>query len=92
MVAPNASNFAWSLRVSPDVLYAGADPGALFKSGDGGNSWAELPGLTSHSMSLVDIAERVGHTSEAAFNRAFKRRLRQNPGAMRRTLLADMST
>ena len=32
----------------PNVLYAGADPGALFKSEDSGRSWKELKGLSNH--------------------------------------------
>jgi photosystem II stability/assembly factor-like uncharacterized protein len=32
----------------PEVLYAGADPASLFKSEDGGASWREMEGLTSH--------------------------------------------
>lgn len=32
----------------PGVLFAGVDPGALFKSGDGGQTWVELSGLTTH--------------------------------------------
>ncbi len=32
----------------PGVVYAGADPGALFKSHDWGTSWEEVPGLTNH--------------------------------------------
>ncbi|HEV2690703.1 MAG TPA: exo-alpha-sialidase, partial [Bryobacteraceae bacterium] len=33
----------------PGVVYAGADPGALFRSGDWGKSWEEVPSLTAHS-------------------------------------------
>ena len=33
----------------PSVLYAGVDPGTMFKSEDGGESWKELTGLTNHS-------------------------------------------
>jgi len=43
--------------------------------------------LANARLPLIDIAERVGYSSEAAFNRAFKRRFKQNPGAMRRILL-----
>lgn len=32
----------------PKVLYAGVDPGALFKSEDGGKNWSEVRGLTDH--------------------------------------------
>jgi hypothetical protein len=36
-VEPSASN--------PDVVYAGAEDAALFRSDDGGKTWRELPGL-----------------------------------------------
>lgn len=32
----------------PDVLYAGADPGALFRSEDRGNTWTEMTALSRH--------------------------------------------
>ncbi len=32
----------------PDVLYAGVAPAALFRSQDGGATWQEMKGLTSH--------------------------------------------
>lgn len=32
----------------PGVLYAGVDPGALFKSEDAGQTWRELPALRKH--------------------------------------------
>jgi len=32
----------------PGVVWAGADPGALFKSEDGGQSWAEVAGINDH--------------------------------------------
>lgn len=32
----------------PRVVYAGADPGALFRSQDWGASWEEVPSLTNH--------------------------------------------
>jgi photosystem II stability/assembly factor-like uncharacterized protein len=38
----------WHMEPSlddPDTVYAGAEDAALFKSTDGGQSWAELPGL-----------------------------------------------
>ncbi|NOT45692.1 MAG: exo-alpha-sialidase [Acidobacteria bacterium] len=41
----------WHLEPSltePDVVYAGAEDAAIFRSGDGGASWRELPGLRSH--------------------------------------------
>ncbi len=41
----------WHLEPSlsdPDVVYAGVEDAALFRSGDGGRSWQELPGLRGH--------------------------------------------
>jgi len=41
----------WHLEPSnddPDTVYAGVEDAALFKSTDGGTSWAELPGLRTH--------------------------------------------
>jgi len=41
----------WHLEPSltdPDVVYAGVEDAALFKTSDGGQSWQELPGLRSH--------------------------------------------
>ncbi len=42
----------WHFEPSPtdaDVVYAGVEDAALFKSTDGGKSWAELSGLRTHS-------------------------------------------
>ena len=41
----------WHLEPSPedpDVVYAGVEDAALFRSTDGGQSWQELPGLRKH--------------------------------------------
>ncbi|HEV8337222.1 MAG TPA: exo-alpha-sialidase [Candidatus Polarisedimenticolia bacterium] len=41
----------WHLEPSladPDVIYAGVEDAALFRSTDGGRSWKELPGLRGH--------------------------------------------
>jgi hypothetical protein len=41
----------WHLEPSltePDTVYAGVEDAALFRSTDGGKSWAELPGLRGH--------------------------------------------
>lgn len=41
----------WHLEPSldnPEVVYAGVEDAALFKSEDGGKSWYELPGLRNH--------------------------------------------
>ena len=35
-------------RTGEPVLFAGADPGALFKSADGGQNWEEVRSLTEH--------------------------------------------
>ncbi len=42
----------WHLEphpANPDVVYAGVEDAALFRSDDGGQSWRELPGLRRHS-------------------------------------------
>ena len=42
----------WHLEPSPtdpDVVYAGAEDAALFRSADGGATWTELTGLRTHS-------------------------------------------
>jgi photosystem II stability/assembly factor-like uncharacterized protein len=42
----------WHLEPSPtdpDAVYAGAEDAALYRSADGGDSWAELPGLRQHA-------------------------------------------
>ncbi len=41
----------WHLEPShddPDVVFAGVEDAALFRSTDGGNTWSELPGLRGH--------------------------------------------
>ncbi len=41
----------WHLEPSlhdPDTVYAGVEDAAIFKTTDGGKSWAELPGLRQH--------------------------------------------
>jgi photosystem II stability/assembly factor-like uncharacterized protein len=41
----------WHLEPSltdPDLVYAGVEDAALFRSGDGGQTWQELSGLRSH--------------------------------------------
>jgi photosystem II stability/assembly factor-like uncharacterized protein len=41
----------WHLEPSlsdPDTVYAGAEDAALFRTTDGGKTWAELPGLRNH--------------------------------------------
>ena len=42
----------WHLEPSPtdpDIVYAGAEDAGLFRTGDGGRTWQELPGLRGHS-------------------------------------------
>ncbi len=44
----------WHFQVSPhdpDTLFAGAEDAALFRSGDGGRSWRELPALRAQTGS-----------------------------------------
>src|SRR5207248_5419795 len=41
----------WHLEPSPDdpdLVYAGAEDAAIFRSSDGGRSWQELPALRTH--------------------------------------------
>jgi hypothetical protein len=41
----------WHLEPAPgdpDTVYAGVEDAALFRSGDGGQNWQELPGLRTH--------------------------------------------
>jgi hypothetical protein len=50
---PHPWEFArvWHLEPSPsepDVVYAGVQDAALFRSSDGGDTWQELPGLRCH--------------------------------------------
>jgi photosystem II stability/assembly factor-like uncharacterized protein len=50
---PHPWEFArvWHLEPSesdPDTVYAGVEDAALFKTGDGGLRWSELPGLRNH--------------------------------------------
>lgn len=50
---PHPWEFArvWHLEPSPtdaETVYAGVEDAALFRSGDGGKSWHELPGLREH--------------------------------------------
>jgi photosystem II stability/assembly factor-like uncharacterized protein len=50
---PHPWEFArvWHLEPSltdPDAVYAGVEDAALFRSGDGGKTWQELPGLRNH--------------------------------------------
>ena len=52
-------------------------------------SWRMLKAremLQSASVPLVEVAERVGYTSESAFSRAFKREHGQSPGAFRHSI------
>jgi hypothetical protein len=36
-------------RTDPDVVYAGAEDAALYRSADGGSTWTELTGLRTHA-------------------------------------------
>ncbi len=51
--SPHPWEFArvWHLEPSltdPDLVYAGVEDAALFRSADGGQTWSELPGLRKH--------------------------------------------
>lgn len=49
---PWAFHRVWQLlpaRDDPDVVLAGVEDAALFRTDDGGRSWAELPGLRTHA-------------------------------------------
>jgi len=48
--------------------------------------------LFDTNLPLIQIAERVGYRSEAAFNRAFKRKYKQNPGVLRRHPLGTLQS
>ncbi len=39
---------AWSFALANDALYAGVEPAGLFRSDDGGATWAHLDGLQKH--------------------------------------------
>lgn len=41
----------WSLEAGPDKndLWCGVEPAALFRSGDGGDSWELVPGISNHA-------------------------------------------
>jgi photosystem II stability/assembly factor-like uncharacterized protein len=48
---PFAFTRVWHLEPSPadpDLVYAGIEDAALFRSSDGGESWSELPALRTH--------------------------------------------
>jgi hypothetical protein len=48
---PWAFKRVWHLepaRTDPDVVYAGVEDAALFRSGDGGKTWQEVAGLRCH--------------------------------------------
>lgn len=38
----------WSLAASGSALFAGVEPAGLFRSEDGGTTWAHVEGLTNH--------------------------------------------
>ena len=48
--------------------------------------------LEETTFSMMEIAERTGYNSEAAFNRAFKRRFGKTPGTVRRSLNSSPAT
>ncbi|HSO28652.1 MAG TPA: hypothetical protein VLS28_02000 [Candidatus Sulfomarinibacteraceae bacterium] len=38
----------WNVTAARDVIYAGVEPAGLFRSRDGGRTWAHVAGLTDH--------------------------------------------
>ena len=42
--------------------------------------------IKDQHLSLIEVAEKVGYSSEASFNRAFKKQFQLNSGAMRKAL------
>jgi len=44
--------------------------------------------LRNKNLSTLDIAEKVGYSSEASFSRAFKKQFNSNPGMIRRQIFA----
>ncbi len=51
----------WHLEPSltdPDIVYAGVEDAALFKTADGGHSWQELPGLRGPRLRTALAARR----------------------------------
>ena len=72
--APTRDSHVRDLRVSPGdagLLYAGIEVGGVVRSGDGGNSWQQLPGLDDdiHCLHLgADKPQRVyAATASAPF-------------------------
>ena len=54
----------WHLEPSltdPDVVYAGVEDAALFRTSDGGHSWSELKGLRAHGSGSAVGARRRRH-------------------------------
>ena len=46
----------WSLATTPDgAILAGVEPAGLFRSDDGGATWAHVEGLTNHPTA-TDLA------------------------------------
>ncbi len=39
----------WNVTASNGVIYAGVEPAGLFRSGDGGQTWEHVEGLTNHA-------------------------------------------
>ena len=52
----------WNVTATPDAVYAGVEPAGLFRSADGGRSWAHVEGLTNHPTRLgVGAGQRRPH-------------------------------
>ena len=65
----------WSLGLAGGMLYAGAKPGRLYRSGDGGVSWEGVAGINAHPERdgwQAGAAGLVVHSIVAAPNDAMK--------------------
>ena len=100
----------WHLEPSltdPDVVYAGVEDAALFRTEDGGTSWHELPGLRGHGSGSTMGARRGrlvsphnparSHQRRAHVHRDFRRgcipdRRRQPGRGVRSTRVSGRST
>ena len=59
---PDAGMTVWSLLFHPrdaSVLYAGTAPAAVYKSGDGGDTWRRLPALSAPGRVRMSFPTRV---------------------------------
>ena len=74
----------WSLAKSWPSLYAGVDPAGLFRSNDGGETWATLPGCGTIRRGPIGIRAEPG----SSFTRCC--RTRRSTGALGRDSAAGV--